>query len=355
MRLEDFDYDLPEELIAQEPAPDRDRSRLLKLSRASGEIRHALFPSLLDELRSGDLLVLNDTRVIPARLFGRKAGTGGSVEVLLLRRNEGNVWEALVSPGRRVQVGHTIEFADGVIASVRGRTETGGRLLSFALTCSCESPAPEESFLAWLKEQGTMPLPPYIRRDLEDPERYQTVYSRAPGAVAAPTAGLHFTLNLLGRLAALGVETAFVTLHVGLGTFRPVKTQDITQHVMKEEFYTLSLETARALERCRREGRRVIAVGTTSVRVLESVFDGEGRAAEIEGRARIEGRTSLFIYPGYRFKMVDALVTNFHLPRSTLLMLVSAFAGRENILKAYREAVEQRYRFYSLGDAMFIS
>lgn len=340
MRVSDFDYELPEDLIAQQPAEPRDAARLLVVDRETGRLEHRRFRDLPRYLTAGDVLVLNDTRVIPARLFGLKEPTGGRVEVLLLERREPDVWEALVRPGRRVPAGSRVAFGQGGLrAVVLDRTEAGGRLLRF-------EPAGELD--RRLGELGQMPLPPYIRAPLSDPERYQTVYARQEGSAAAPTAGLHFTPALLRQVADHGVQVAYLTLHVGLGTFRPVQVERIEEHTMHAEYYAVPEATAAAVNKARRDGRRVVAVGTTVARTLEAAAgdDGAVRAGE--------GRTDLFIYPGYRWKVVDGLVTNFHLPRSTLLMLVSAFLGRERTLAAYEEAVRQRYRFFSFGDAMLI-
>ncbi len=339
MELTDFDYHLPAELIAQEPLPERQKSRLLVLHRGSGNIVHRHFEDLPEYLNSSDLLVFNDTRVIPARIFGRKLPSGGRVEILLVRQAGHLVWEALVRPGRRIQVGQRIELDGGrAEARVIGRT-SGGRLLEFTVP---------GDFREFLSRAGLVPLPPYIHRPLEDQDRYQTVYAARDGSVAAPTAGLHFTPGMLRVLKERGVKSAFVTLHIGPGTFRPVKSARIEEHEMDEEYYFMEPAARSAILEARREGRRIVAVGTTAARTLESAFDDEGNIV------RECGITRLFIYPGYRFKVVRALITNFHLPRSTLLMLVSAMAGREAVLAAYREALEHRYRFYSFGDAMFV-
>lgn len=345
MRTEEFDYHLPEELIAQRPIEPRDAARLLVLERATGVITHDHFRNLGRYLRAGDLLVANESRVIPARLWGRKS-TGGKVEVLLLRRRDERAWEALVG-GRGVRPGATLHFDDpatgvALTAEVVEVLPHGGRLLRFA--------QPVEELLARL---GSMPLPPYIHTPLEDPERYQTVYSRTAGSAAAPTAGLHFTPRLLDELRAQGIGWATVTLHVGLDTFRPVQVDDPAQHKMHSEWFELPPATAAAINQTRAAGRRVVAVGTTTVRVLETAAQWAERA----GQATLQpcaGDTDIFIYPPYRFRAVDALITNFHLPKSTLIMLVSAFASREQILRAYNEAVHQRYRFFSFGDAMLI-
>lgn len=340
MRVEEFDYYLPPELIAQQPVEPRDASRLLVLHRRDGSLEHRYFYELPLYLNPGDILVLNDTRVMPARLWGRKAGTGGRIEVLLLNRLDGDRWETLVRPGRRVPVGAELVFGQGELtAKVLATTPTGGRVLEFTY---------EGNWEEILVRLGQVPLPPYIKSKLPDPERYQTVYARHPGSAAAPTAGLHFTPRLLKALQDKRVEIAYILLHVGLGTFRPVKEEIIEKHRMHAEYYAISPETARAINTARSRGGRVVAVGTTVVRALETVATPEGQICPGEGF------TDIFIYPGYRFKAVDCLITNFHLPRSTLLMLVSAFAGRERILEAYRIAVQERYRFFSFGDAMLI-
>lgn len=340
MRVEEFDYDLPPELIAQQPVEPRDASRLLVLHRQDGRLEHRYFYELPHYLDPGDILVLNDTRVIPARLWGQKAKTGGRVEVLLLNRLERDCWEVLVRPGRRVRVGTELVFGQGELkARVIATTPAGGRVLEFTYRGNWE-----EILARW----GEVPLPPYIKSGLRDPERYQTVYARHPGSAAAPTAGLHFTPRLLQTLREKGVKITYILLHVGLGTFRPVKEETVEEHRMHAEYYAVPEETAAAINAARSGGGRVVAVGTTVVRALETVATPEGRIRPGEGF------TETFIYPGYRFKAIDALITNFHLPRSTLLMLVSAFAGRERILEAYRIAVQERYRFFSFGDAMLI-
>ncbi|MCD8322514.1 MAG: tRNA preQ1(34) S-adenosylmethionine ribosyltransferase-isomerase QueA [Oscillospiraceae bacterium] len=339
MKTSDFMYDLPEELIAQTPLERRDGSRLLVLDKDTGAIEHRHFYDLPDYLRPGDCLVMNDSRVIPARLFGTRP-TGGAVEVLLLRDLGDNCWECLTRPGKKMRPGTAVTFGDGELTGVvESVAEGGNRVIRFSY---------QGIFLEILDRLGQMPLPPYIKAQLDDPERYQTVYSREPGSAAAPTAGLHFTQELLEKIRAMGVQECFVTLHVGLGTFRPVKVENIEEHEMHSELCTVSQETADIINRTRRQGGRVIAVGTTSCRTLESF-------AALDGSIQPGSRwTNIFIYPGYQFKCIDALVTNFHLPGSTLVMLVSALAGRENILAAYREAVNLRYRFFSFGDAMFI-
>jgi S-adenosylmethionine:tRNA ribosyltransferase-isomerase len=349
LRTSDFDYDLPPEFIAQTPIEPRDASRLLVLDRETGAIEHRHFSDILDYLVPGDLLVANESRVLPARLFARKTPTGGSVELLLLKKIDPVSWEALVR-GRRARPGVHLAFdafnADGgLTAEIVETTESGGRLIRFS-----------EPVEAWLDQIGTVPLPPYIHAVLNDGERYQTVYSRVTGSVAAPTAGLHFTPELLLQVRARGIEMAFVTLDIGLDTFQPVKEADIEEHHMHTERCTLSPETANRINLAKLAGRRVIAVGTTAVRTLESAANLESPEESCPCRTvrAFEGATNLFIYPGYQFRVVDAMITNFHLPKSTLLMLVSAFAGRENIAHAYEEAKRLGYRFFSFGDAMFI-
>ncbi|HHY92184.1 MAG TPA: tRNA preQ1(34) S-adenosylmethionine ribosyltransferase-isomerase QueA [Firmicutes bacterium] len=340
MRLEEFDYDLPAELIAQTPLARRDASRLLVLNRQTGGIEHRVFHDLPLFLRPGDVLVLNNTRVLPARLLGRRAASGGKVEVLLLRELEPDQWEVLVKPGRRCPEGEELTFGGGRLrARVLRRTPEGGRVVAF-------SPGGKD-FLQLLSEIGRMPLPPYIHTELQDQERYQTVYARHLGSAAAPTAGLHFTPDLLQAIQGQGVEILYLTLHVGLGTFRPVREENVEKHHMHEEYYIVHPEVAQRINTAKEEKRRVVAVGTTVVRTLESA----GQSGRVQPGA---GWTDLFIYPGFTFHIVDALVTNFHLPKSTLLMLVAAFAGRETVLRAYQEAVKERYRFFSFGDAMFI-
>lgn len=339
MLLTDFDYYLPEELIAQQPAPLRDHSRLLVLGKADGSIRHRHFYDLPQYLAAGDTLVFNDTRVIPARLVGTKADTGGKVEVFLLSRLQDGEWETLVKPGRKLRPGAVVKFGDELTGEIMAVTDFGGRIVRFSFNGIFEE---------ILDRLGETPLPPYIHTQLRDKERYQTVYSRVRGSAAAPTAGLHFTEDLLTKLKQKSVNLAFVTLHVGLGTFRPVNVDNITQHKMHQEYYSIPPETATIINETKRRGGRVIAVGTTSVRTLETAAAADGSLQPGSGW------TEIFIYPGYRFRLIDALITNFHLPKSTLLMLVSALAGREPILAAYREAVAERYRFFSFGDAMFI-
>ncbi len=340
MKKSDFYYDLPEELIAQTPLEKRDTSRLMVLDKKTGQVQHKHFYDIIDYLQAGDCLVINDTKVIPARLYGQKTGTGGAVEVLLLKDLGDSRWECIVYPGRRLKEGANITFGDGrLTATIDKVLETGNRIISFHY---------EGIFLEILEELGEMPLPHYIKEHLSDPDRYQTVYCREPGSAAAPTAGLHFTPELMERIREKGVVFAPVTLHVGLGTFRPVKEEEITDHVMHSEQYFITPQSAEIINQARQSGHRVIAVGTTSCRTLETVTD------ENHVTHPGTGNTDIFIYPGYTFKGLDALITNFHLPESTLVMLVSALAGRENILNAYRQAVEEKYRFFSFGDAMFI-
>jgi len=346
MKLDDFDYDLPEELIAQTPLLERTSSRLMTVSKTTGELAHGHFEQLIDYLQAGDLLVMNDTRVIPARLFGLKKDSGAKVELLLLKPLGEDRWEALVRPGKRVKVGAELFFGDeGILtAVVEEEGEMGARVIRFRY---------EGIFQELLDRLGQMPLPPYIKERLDDKERYQTVYAKHEGSAAAPTAGLHFTQPFLERIAAKGVEIAYVTLHVGLGTFRPVAVEDVETHHMHAEYYELGEETANAINAARERGGRVVAVGTTSARTLETA--AQSMAQSGSGRVSASsGWTDIFIYPGYTFRLVDALLTNFHLPKSTLLMLVSALAGRENMLHAYETAVAERYRFFSFGDAMFI-
>ena len=340
MKTHDFWYDLPEELIAQTPLQQRDTSRLLALDRVTGQTAHKHFYDIIDYLQPGDCLVMNDSRVLPARLLGHRP-TGGAVEVLLLRDLGDKKWECLCKPGRKMQVGSQVVFGDGELsATVREVKEDGNRVVEFHY---------EGIFLEVLERLGKMPLPPYIKAELADQERYQTVYSREVGSAAAPTAGLHFTTELLERIRQKGVKTAFVTLHVGLGTFRPVKAEEISEHHMHSELCMIGEETAKILNETKRNGGRVICVGTTSCRTLESLVNEDGT---FEAKSKW---TEIFIFPGYTFKAMDGLITNFHLPESTLVMLVSAFAGRENVLNAYNEAVMERYRFFSFGDAMFIA
>ncbi|MGI6092183.1 MAG: tRNA preQ1(34) S-adenosylmethionine ribosyltransferase-isomerase QueA [Veillonellaceae bacterium] len=338
MLLSDFDYDLPEDFIAQKPIEPRDHSKLMILKAATGALTHNHFYNLPDYLQPGDTLVFNDTRVIPARLIGSKAGTGGKVEVFLLNRISGDEWEALVKPGKKARPGTIVEFGEKLKCEVISTTDFGGRIIKFHYN---------GIFEAILDQLGETPLPPYIKEQLRDKERYQTIYARERGSAAAPTAGLHFTSTLMDTLKTKGINFAFITLHVGLGTFRPVSTDDITQHVMHREYYSISQQAADIINATKKRGNKVVAVGTTSIRTLES--------ASKEGLVEPQsGWTDIFIYPGYRFKVIDAIITNFHLPKSTLLMLISAFAGKEHVLKAYKEAIEHRYRFFSFGDAMFI-
>jgi S-adenosylmethionine:tRNA ribosyltransferase-isomerase len=340
LKTHDFYFDLPQELIAQTPLERRDGSRLLTLDKVTGETHHMHFYDLPSLLRPGDCLVLNDSRVLPARLLGHRE-TGGACEVLLLIDRGDKVWECLVRPGRKLKPGAKIIFGEGELtAEVLEEVEGGNRLIRFNY---------EGIFLETLERLGKMPLPPYIKEELEDGERYQTVYSKVIGSAAAPTAGLHFTKELLKQVAAMGVKLCYVTLHVGLGTFRPVKSEDLENHEMHSEYCVISQETANIINETKRNGGRVICVGTTSCRTIESWANEDGT---MEAKA---GWTNIFIYPGYRFKVLDALITNFHLPESTLIMLVSALAGREHVLAAYNEAVKERYRFFSFGDAMFIS
>ena len=339
MNISDFDYFLPEKQIAQIPADPRDSSRMMVLSPKTQTIEHRHFYQLDEYLTDGDVLIFNDTRVIPARLIGVRQPTGGKAEVFLLRQLERDRWEVLVKPGKKMRVGSVIMFGHELSCEVLEHTDFGGRIVKFSY---------EGIFEEILDRLGTMPLPPYIHETLEDPERYQTIYSREKGSAAAPTAGLHFTESLMDRLRKKGVHLGFVTLHVGLGTFRPVQVDEIEDHVMHSEFYSIPTETADLIRMAKQEGRRVVAVGTTSIRTLESAAVDHGM---IEAK---QGWTNIFIYPGYQFKIVDAVITNFHLPKSTLIMLVSAFAGREFTLQAYRTAVEENYRFFSFGDAMLI-
>ena len=341
MKTSDFDYELPEELIAQDPLPDRSSSRLMILEQGTGKTLNASFRDLEKILHKGDVLVVNDTKVIPARLFGVRPGRTGKIELLLLKRMENDVWETLAKPGKKVRPGEEIIFGDGLLkAKVLSVSEDGNRFVQFTY---------DGIFEEILDQLGQMPLPPYIHHQLEDPNRYQTVYAVHDGSAAAPTAGLHFTEEMLDHLKEKGVEIIPVTLHVGLGTFRPVKADEITDHHMHSEFYQISDESAAAINRAKDEERRIISVGTTSTRTLESAADENDRVKAGSGW------TDIFIYPGYTFKIVDELITNFHLPQSTLVMLVSALAGREQILAAYEEAVKERYRFFSFGDAMYIT
>ncbi|WP_368556229.1 tRNA preQ1(34) S-adenosylmethionine ribosyltransferase-isomerase QueA [Enterococcus faecalis] len=341
LSTEDFDFDLPEELIAQTPLKDRASSRLLVVNKETGDMEDKHFHDILDELQPGDALVMNNTRVLPARLYGEKPETGGHLEVLLLTNTEGDTWETLIKPAKRAKVGTEIQFGDGRLkAVVKEELEHGGRIIEFKY---------DGIFLEILESLGEMPLPPYIKERLDDPDRYQTVYAEENGSAAAPTAGLHFTKELLEEIKAKGVHLVYLTLHVGLGTFRPVSVDNIEEHHMHSEFYRLTEEAAKQLNEVRQAGGRIVAVGTTSIRTLETIgtkFKGEIQADS--------GWTDIFITPGYQFKVVEAFSTNFHLPKSTLVMLVSAFAGKDLTLAAYQHAIEEKYRFFSFGDAMFI-
>ena len=341
MNIKDFDFDLPEELIAQTPLEKRDSSKLLVIDRKTHDMVDTHFDHILDELNPGDALVMNNTRVLPARLYGEKPDTHGHVELLLLKNTQGDQWEVLAKPDKRLRVGAKVSFGDGrLTATVKEELDHGGRIVEFDY---------DVIFLEVLESLGEMPLPPYIHEKLDDPERYQTVYAKENGSAAAPTAGLHFTQDLLEKIEAKGVKLVYLTLHVGLGTFRPVSVDNIDEHEMHSEFYTLSEEAAQTLRDVKAAGGRVVAVGTTSIRTLETIgskFNGEIKADS--------GWTNIFIKPGYDFKVVDAFSTNFHLPKSTLVMLVSAFAGREFVLEAYQHAIDQHYRFFSFGDAMFV-
>ncbi len=340
MKTSDFYYNLPDELIAQTPAEPRDSSRLMVLSRDSDRIEHRRFSDIVEYLHPGDTLIVNDSRVIPARIYGTKDDTGAKIEFLLLRQIENNIWETLAKPGRKARIGASFTFGDGLLhAKVIDVTEDGNRIVE--MTCS-------ENIYTTLEKIGRMPLPPYITAELKDQERYQTVYSNELGSAAAPTAGLHFTSELLDRIEQMGVDIGYVTLHVGLGTFRPVKVDDVTLHKMHSEHYEVPLRTAELIRRTKERGGRVIAVGTTTCRTLESVAKEHGEVVADEGF------TDIFIYPGFKFRVLDGLLTNFHLPQSTLIMLVSAFYGYDKTMSAYRTAVEERYRFFSFGDAMLI-
>lgn len=340
MKRQDFYYELPEELIAQDPLEDRSSSRLLVLEKESGAVSHHVFKDVIDYLNEGDCLVINDTKVLPARLIGAKVGTDAKIEVLLLKRKENNIWETLVKPGKKAKIGTKISFGDGLLmGEVVDIVEEGNRLIQFTY---------EGIFEEILDQLGQMPLPPYITHHLEDKNRYQTVYAEHTGSAAAPTAGLHFTPELLEKIEKKGVDIARVTLHVGLGTFRPVKVDEITDHHMHSEFFRIEEEAATKINRAKDTGKKVICVGTTSCRTVESAADETGHLKACSGW------TEIFIYPGYKFKVLDSLITNFHLPESTLVMLVSALAGREQVLAAYEEAVKERYRFFSFGDAMLI-
>lgn len=341
MDVKDFYFDLPEELIAQDPLKDRSSSRLLVLDRDTGEVQHRVFRDIVEYLRPGDCLVINDTKVIPARLFGIKKDTGAKIEILLLKRRENDIWETLVCPGKKCRPGTVIEFGEGLLSGTVVETvDDGNRLIRFSY---------KGIFEEILDQLGQMPLPPYITHELKDKNRYQTVYAKHEGSAAAPTAGLHFTNELLKQIEEMGVKVAHVTLHVGLGTFRPVKVENVLDHHMHSEFYVVEESEARKVNDTKAAGGRVICVGTTSCRTVESASTDDGI---LQAKT---GWTEIFIYPGYRFKVLDALITNFHLPESTLVMLVSALAGRGHILDAYKEAVKERYRFFSFGDAMFIA
>ncbi len=340
MKTSDFAYDLPKELIAQDPLSDRSSSRLMVLSKETGNVEHRIFSDITEYLKEGDCLVLNDTKVIPARLIGVKTDTGANVEVFLLKRKEDNVWETLVRPGKKLRIGAKVSFGDGLLkCTIEDVLDDGNRLVRFSY---------EGIFEEILDKLGQMPLPPYITHKLKDKNRYQTVYAKYEGSAAAPTAGLHFTNALLDKIRSMGVKVCFVTLHVGLGTFRPVKVEDVFEHHMHSEWYRVSEDTAKTINETKIAGGRVICVGTTSCRTLESAAEDNGYISAKSSD------TDIFIYPGYKFKVMDALITNFHLPESTLLMLVSAFAGKDNIMAAYEEAIKERYRFFSFGDAMFI-
>ena len=341
MKTSDFYYDLPEELIAQDPLEDRSSSRLMTLDKETGEVSHQVFRKIVDYLQPEDCLVINNTKVIPARIIGEKEGTGARIELLLLKRRDKDVWETLVKPGKKARPGTRISFGGGLLtAVVEELAEEGNRLIRFEY---------EGIFEEILDQLGQMPLPPYITHELKDKNRYQTVYAKYEGSAAAPTAGLHFTNELLEQIREKGVRIAGVTLHVGLGTFRPVKVEDVTEHHMHEEYYQVTEEAAAIINETKQRGGRVICVGTTSCRTIESAADENGVVQAGSGN------TDIFIYPGYQFKALDALITNFHLPESTLLMLISALAGKEHVMAAYEEAVKERYRFFSFGDAMFIS
>lgn len=339
MKTEDFYYDLPEELIAQHPLKNRSDSRLMLLNKDNGEIEHKHFYDIINYLNPGDVLVLNNTKVMPARLFGHRENKDEKIEVLLLKQKEDDIWECLTKPGKKTKIGSKIIFSDKLKAEVVDISEDGSRYIKFFYN---------GIFNEILDELGEMPLPPYIKEKLEDKSRYQTIYSKVEGSAAAPTAGLHFTEELLEEIKNKGIDIVYLTLHIGLGTFRPVKADRIEDHQMHSEYYILSEDAAKRINKARENGNRVIAVGTTSVRTLESIASNDGKLSEKSGW------TDIFIYPGYKFKAVDALITNFHLPESTLVMLVSAFASKEKILNAYNEAIKEKYRFFSFGDAMFI-
>lgn len=340
MKASDFNFYLPEDLIAQHPLEKRDSSKMMVLDKKTGEITHSTFNNIINYLNEGDTLVLNNTRVMPARLIGEKAETGGKIEFLLLKRLEGDKWECLAKPGKKAKIGQKFTFGEGKLTcEVIDIIEEGNRIIEFSY---------EGIFEQVLDELGDMPLPPYITEKLEDKERYQTVYSKEKGSAAAPTAGLHFTKELLTEIKEKGINIAYLTLHVGLGTFRPVKVEDVNDHIMHSEFYQLDEENAKIINDTKKRGNKVISVGTTSTRTLETIANEDG---EVKAQ---NGWTNIFIYPGYKFKVVDQLITNFHLPESTLIMLVSALAGKENVINAYNEAVKNRYRFFSFGDSMFI-
>lgn len=340
MKTKDFYYDLPEELIAQDPLEKREMSKLMVLDKKTGEIEHKVFKDVIDYINPGDCLVINDTKVLPARLYGKRVSTGGIVEILLLKRVDKDIWECLVKPGKKAKIGNKIEFGEGkLVGEIVDIVEEGNRLIKFTY---------EGIFEEILDEIGTMPLPPYIHHKLKDKNRYQTVYALNNGSAAAPTAGLHFTKELLNKIEEKGTEVVRVTLHVGLGTFRPVKVDDVTKHHMHSEYYEVSEEAANKINSIKAAGGRIICVGTTSCRTIESTSDDSGKVIPSKGN------TEIFIYPGYKFKVLDCLITNFHLPESTLLMLVSALTTKENIMKAYHEAIDNRYRFFSFGDAMLI-
>ena len=339
MRTDDFDFELPEELIAQTPLSKRDSSKLLVLNKETGDIEHKVFTDILDYLVPGDVLVLNDTKVMPARIYGIKEETNAAIEILMLKETDSDIWECLVKPAKRIHVGDVVKFSDKLKAECTSIGEEGIRRFKFIY---------DGIFYEILDELGEMPLPPYIHEKLQDKDRYQTVYAKNIGSAAAPTAGLHFTPELLNKLEEKGVIIEYVTLHVGLGTFRPVNVEDVTKHKMHSEFYTMDNSTALELNKAKEEGRRIISVGTTSTRTLETIMQTYGTFKECSGW------TEIFIYPGYEFKAIDALITNFHLPKSTLVMLVSALAGKDNVLNAYKEAVKEKYRFFSFGDSMFI-
>lgn len=350
MHVDEFDFELPERLIAQTPLAERTASRLLTLNKATGAVDHKRFSDLIDDLRPGDLLVMNDTKVLPARLFGWKPETLAKAELLLLKPLADDRWETLAKPGRRLKPGATLHFGEDpehpvMTATIEEETEGGGRIVAFRY---------EGVFLEALERLGSMPLPPYIKEQLDDRDRYQTVYAKHPGSAAAPTAGLHFTEAYLQRIREKGIRTATVTLHVGLGTFRPVSVDTVQEHKMHEEYYEVPAETARLVRETKTAGGRVVAVGTTSARTLETAAAQMLTGGEASDEKTIRGWTSIFIYPGYTFRVVDALLTNFHLPKSTLLMMISALAGRDRVMAAYAEAVEREYRFFSFGDAMFI-